>query len=136
MSMQPQTCGQGLAEHAALPARMAGLIAALAENLETHVHALDLDDPDARAERDAYEQLAAQHRRIAAQLEAVGGEMAGYEDLPMGRHSEAALSSSEAVGSFERFAHAQDELTAQLEQWAERNRAMLEQMRGAAGGDA
>ena len=137
MSAEPQTCGQGLAENAALPKRIAVLIDALAENLETHMQALDLGDPDARAERDAYERLATQHRRIAVQLEAVGAEMAGYEDLPMGRHSEAALSSSEAVGSFERFARAQDELVALLEQWAERNGAMLEQMRGAGrGGDA
>jgi hypothetical protein len=134
MTAQPQTCGQGLAEHAVLPERIAPMIDALADNLETHVQALDLTDPDARAERDAYERLASQHRGIAAQLEAVGAEMAGYEDLPMGRHDEAALTSVEAVDAFERFARAQTELLAVLGQMDARNREMLEQMRPAGGG--
>jgi hypothetical protein len=133
MTAQPQTCGQGLAEHAALPKRIAVLIDALAENLETHMQALDLSDSDARAERDAYERLAVQHRRIAAQLEAVGAEMAGYEDLPMGRHDEAALSSPQAADSFERFVRGQGELLALLEQMEAHNREMLEQMRAAGG---
>ena len=36
------TCGQGLAEHSVLPAKVGELIASLAEILEFHTKALDL----------------------------------------------------------------------------------------------
>jgi hypothetical protein len=133
---EQQTCGQGLAEHAVLPKRMADLIDSLAQNLETHMEALDLSDEDARTEHDAYSRLVAQHRQIAAQLEAVGREMAGHEELPMFRHDHAAMTSQRAVDSFERFVTAQSELLGVLEQGVTREREMLNQMREASpGGD-
>jgi hypothetical protein len=126
---EPQTCGQGLAQHAVLPDRIAELIASLAENLEVHMEALDLSDEEARTEHDAYSRLVAQHRRIAAQLTAVGREMADQEELPMGRHDEAAMTSQRAVDSFERFVAAQSALLGVLEQGVTREREMLKQMR-------
>jgi hypothetical protein len=50
---QQQTCGKGLAENAVLPARLGAVTGALADVLEAHVKALDLDDENARAEHDA-----------------------------------------------------------------------------------
>jgi hypothetical protein len=132
---EQQTCGQGLAQHAVLPERIAELIAALAENLEVHMEALDLSDDEARIEHDAYSRLVAQHRQIAAQLAAVGQEMADQEELPMGRHDEAAMTSQRAVDSFARFVAAQSELLGVLEQGVPREREMLEQMREASRGD-
>jgi hypothetical protein len=55
---EPRTCGEGLAQRSALPARVSALTAAMAEVLETHQQTLDLTDDNARAERIAYQQLA------------------------------------------------------------------------------
>jgi hypothetical protein len=124
------TCGQGLAEHAAVPLALAKLIDALAENLERHMPALDVADDAARQEHDAYASLAAQHRQIAAQLYEVGEEMAGYRDLPMGRHDEARLASPEVLEAFERFVAAEKDALALLDGGVRRDEAMLRQARG------
>ncbi|HZC13428.1 MAG TPA: hypothetical protein VE270_05335 [Thermoleophilaceae bacterium] len=132
---EQQTCGKGLAQHAVLPERIAELIAALAENLEVHMEALDLSDEEARIEHEAYSRLAAQRRQIAAQLEAVGQEMADQEELSMGRHDKAVMTSQRALDSLERFVGAQTELLHVLEQGVAREREMLSQMREASRGD-
>ena len=119
------TCGKGLAERSALPLRLAGLIDALAENLELHMTGLDLDDANARKERDAYARLAGQHRAIAAQLRAAGEEMASYRDLPMGQHDEAVMASPDILAAFEKFMRMEEEVGELLASWVERDRAML-----------
>jgi hypothetical protein len=45
---EPPTCGKGLAENSALPALMGKLLAAMVENLEAHMKALDLTDQNSR----------------------------------------------------------------------------------------
>jgi hypothetical protein len=59
------TCGIGLAQHAAIPARMAEMFEGLAETLELHRRMLVLDDPNARKEDDVYRDLAARWKQIA-----------------------------------------------------------------------
>jgi hypothetical protein len=124
MDDQP-TCGKGLAEHSALPAKLAELEDALAENLELHQKTLDLSDDSARKEFDAYVKLARKHRSIAAQLREAARQMAGYRDLPMGRHDERALADPKIVEAFERFVKVEDELLNQLRAAVERDRQML-----------
>lgn len=51
MSCNP--CGEGLAHHAALPARLAELRSAVAENLEAHLTALDPNDSQSQPEHQA-----------------------------------------------------------------------------------
>src|SRR3954452_24306874 len=75
------TCGKGLAANADLPAKLAGLLAARADVLEQHMKALDLTDPASRQERDAYDSLAGTHREIAAELDRMAQQMAGYRSL-------------------------------------------------------
>jgi hypothetical protein len=70
------TCGKGLAEHSALPAKLGELTAAIAENLEVHRKALDLTDENARKEYEAYVKLAQEYRTIASQLQATAEHMA------------------------------------------------------------
>jgi hypothetical protein len=132
MSEQP-TCGQGLADHAPLPAKLGELNASVAENLEVHMQALDLKDENAKKEHGVYLKLANDHRKIAAQLQAASGEMAGYRDLPMGRHEQQALSSPQVVEAFEHFVKVEQELLALLQQRVEQDRKMLVEMRGAGG---
>jgi len=124
MDDQP-TCGKGLAEHSALPAKLADLEDALAENLELHQKTLDLSDENSRKELDAYVRLAGQHRSIASQLRATAGEMAGYHNLPMGRHDERALADPRLIRAFAKFLRAEQELQTQLQRAVERDQQML-----------
>jgi hypothetical protein len=126
------TCGRGLAEHSALPAKLGELIAALADNLEVHQKTLDLSDERSRQELDAYVKLAREHREIAGRLHEVARHMASYRDLPMGRHDERALGDPRGVEAFASFVRVERELLAQLEAAVERDEAMLGAMSGGA----
>src|SRR5262249_3328461 len=97
------TCGKGLAEHAALPAKLGALTDAMAVVLETHMKALDVSDDAARREHEAYKRLAKEQHSIAAQLKATAMKMTACRNLPMGRHNERAMIGREAVSSFKTF---------------------------------
>jgi hypothetical protein len=127
---EPQTCGEGLAEHSAVPRLLAELVDALAENLERHMPALDLTDDDARAEHTAYERLAGRHRRIAADLHSAAEEMASHRELPMGPHDMDVLSSPAVADAFARFIAAERALAAHLERSLASDEQMLRRMRG------
>jgi hypothetical protein len=119
------TCGKGLAERSALPAKLAELMAATAENLEAHQKTLDLSDENSRTELDAYVRLAKEHRSLAAQLESTAQRMAAYRDLPMGRHDEQALAHPQLVEAFASFVQVEQELLTQLRRAVERDQLML-----------
>jgi hypothetical protein len=119
------TCGKGLAEHSALPAKLAELTGALALNLEVHQRTLDLSDENSRREHDAYVRLAREHRDISARLAEVARHMASYRDLPMGRHDERALADSQGLDAFATFVRAERELLDLLEAALRRDESML-----------
>ena len=123
------TCGKGLAENSILPARLGNLLGAMAENLEVHRKALDLSDPNSQAEHEAYAKLVQQLREAAGQLESVANQMAGYRDLPMGKHDEQAMTHPRVAETFEKFVRRKHELLSLLEQTAERDHQLLEMMR-------
>lgn len=122
------SCGQGLAEHAALPALVGELIDAVAENLELHMSSLG-EDVNARREYDAYASLAKQHRQLGAALRALGAEMVSYRELPMGAHDVAVLSTPAAAAAFEQYVIARRQLEAALKVIGEADDQMLELMR-------
>ena len=126
-----RTCGQGLAEYAALPGKLADLTEAAAGIFEIHTEALDADDPGSRPEIEAYRELAEEHRRTAAGLRETARRMAGYRDLPMGKHDAGVMSSPRAVQAFEKFVALEEELSSLLRERLEADRMMLAQMRGA-----
>ena len=126
---EQQTCGKGLAENSVLPARLGNLVAAMAENLAVHMNALDLRDLNSQAEYNAYEKLVNELRQTAVQLLWTANEMAGYRDLPMGRHDEIAMTQPEIRQAFEKFVIHKHELLSLLEQTAERDDQLLEMMR-------
>jgi hypothetical protein len=128
------TCGQGLAEHSVLPAKLGELIASLAENLELHMNTLDLTDENSRKEHAAYLELSREYRKIAAQLQATAKQMAGYQDLPMGRHDQKAMSSPQIRGAFEKFVTREQELEGLLQNRIDEDRRLLIEMVGAGGG--
>ena len=130
MNKQEQpTCGKGLAENSILPAKVGELIAAMAENLEAHMKALELKDVNSKQEYEAYKDLVREQREIAAKLAATAQEMEGYRDLPMGRHDEKAMTHSRVVDAFEKFVQHKRELLDLLEQSEERDDKLLEAMR-------
>jgi hypothetical protein len=132
--MEEQTCGRGLAEHSVLPAQLAEVTDAMADNLMAHMQALELDDEAARQEHAVYLRLAEEQRQAAARLRAVAGEMAAARDLPMGRHDAQTMSSPEVADAFRRFVEARQELLAVLQRMAEQDQRMLAEMRQAPSG--
>jgi uncharacterized protein involved in exopolysaccharide biosynthesis len=122
------TCGQGLAEHSALPVKLGELAASLAHNLEVHMTALDLSDETARKEHAVYQRLVQQHQAIAAELRTVGQEMADQHDLPMGKHDQGAMSSPNVAEAFETFVTAEKKLLALLQERVEEDDSMLVEM--------
>jgi hypothetical protein len=129
MSTDEPTCGKGLAEHSALPAKIGAVIGAIGEVLELHMTALDLTDERSRREHDAYRELADVHRHIASQLQATARRMAGYRDLPMGRHDMSVMASPKAAEVFAQVVKLEGELLSLLQSRVERDRAMLGEMR-------
>jgi hypothetical protein len=119
------TCGKGLAENAVLSAKLAELTASVADILEAHMPALDLTDERSKREYEVYRRLAEDHRRAGLQLEAIGKQMAGYRDLPMGRHDEKAMAAPAVVESFQKFVGLEQELLALLQRRIEQDRQML-----------
>ncbi len=93
---EPSTCRQGLASRSSLPAKLGELISAQARVLEAHVRALDPTDTDARHELDEYAAVVVAHRDVADRLTGIANQMAGYRNLPMAPHDEAAMSDSVA----------------------------------------
>jgi hypothetical protein len=121
------TCGRGLAQHAAIPAKMGSLLYALAETLELHRATLQLEDPKAGKEDDAYRDLASSYRQIAALVQKTAAQMEGYRDLPMAAHDEKAFGPAH-VEAFRKFVKAQSELLATLRTAADGDEKMLAQM--------
>jgi hypothetical protein len=122
------TCGKGLAENSILPAQISKLIAAMAKNLEVHMKALDLTDENSSAEFDAYEQLVKQLQQTALQLQLTANQMAGYRDLPMGRHNQKEMTHPRVREAFENFLMHKRELLSLLQQTAERDNQLLDMM--------
>jgi len=116
METPTETCGQGLAENSVLPAKLGELINSMAEILEIHMGALDLQDNASRLEHEAYRELAREQRKTAGALKETARRMAGYRDLPMGAHDWSVMSSPRAVAALENFVKLEEELVALLQQ--------------------
>ena len=130
---QPITCGQGLAERSAVPAKLGALSAAMADNLEKHVRTLDLTDHNAKAEHEAYEVVASALRNATAQLQVAADRMVGYRGLPMARHDEHALISREIRAAFAILIEREHDLSTLLNTLSQQDRAMLGNEPGGAG---
>jgi hypothetical protein len=128
--MEQPTCGKGLAEHSVIPGKLAELTAAVAENLEAHMKALDSQDPSSKKEHEAYVILVKEHREAAAELKATANRMAGYQDLAMGKHDESLMAGPRVRAAFEAYVRIKLELVALLQKTAEQDQKILAQMRG------
>ncbi len=120
------TCGNGLAANAILPETLGQVTRAMADVLQAHVPALDLNDANSRQEAAAYESLIRGLRQASDQLTATAQEMAGYRDLPMGRHDLEAMAGQ--VEPFKAFVQQKRRLLSLLQETDNEDRAMLMDM--------
>jgi hypothetical protein len=123
----PETCGEGLAQHATVPVKIAGLFAALAETLELHRDMIVKGDASAQAEDDAYRTLASTYRELAEQVRHAAERMAACRALPEAPHDEKAFGAAQ-LSAFDRFVGAQNALLSVLKIAAERDQKMLNGM--------
>lgn len=125
-SADQPTCGNGLAASAILPETLGQVTRAMAEVLPAHVPALDLNDANSRQEAAAYESLIRGLRLASGQLAATAQEMAGYRDLPMGRHDLEAMAGQ--VEPFRTFVREKRRLLSLLQELDNEDQVMLEAM--------
>jgi hypothetical protein len=123
------TCGQGLARHAELPRLMGHVMNAVADNLSAHLSALVSGDELVQDERRVYERLTATHRTAAEMLQAIGGEMARCNELPMGEHDIQAMSPAHVTDALEAMVRAEARLATRLQDQLTEHQAMLDSMR-------
>jgi hypothetical protein len=126
---QAPSCGAGVAQHAAIPARIAVMFEGLAETFELHREMLRLEDPNARREDEVYRDLAARWREISKQVAAAAAQMAAQRALPMAAHDESAWG-DDHLRAFEKFVTAQSQLLALLQPAAAHDEQMLAGMTG------
>jgi hypothetical protein len=127
------TCGRGLAEHAAVPAKIAEYLKCLAENLGAHLPTIDDSDANGRKERDAYAHLFSEYSELARRLAVTAEEMRGYRDLPAARHDEEALSDPSILQVFDGMVRAEVDLANSLRASADRDQELLREARAAQG---
>jgi uncharacterized protein YndB with AHSA1/START domain len=118
------TCGSGLAQHAAVPRRIAIYLDELAETLELHRAMLVLDDPKSQDEDAVYRDLATRYRDIAASLRPAADRMSAQRDLPMGTHDERKWTDKH-MKAFARFVSEQGALASLLHVAAARDEQIL-----------
>jgi uncharacterized protein YndB with AHSA1/START domain len=121
------TCGAGLAQHAAVPRRIALYLSELSETLELHRKMLVLNDPASGKEDEVYRDLATSYRRIATELKAIAERMTAQRELPIGEHDESKWSSAH-VKAFARFVQEETALAFVLDKAAHRDAKMLASM--------
>jgi hypothetical protein len=126
-----QTCGEGLADNAVLPRQLGAVGTAMADVLGYHMRALDLTDPDANAEHDAYASIVDALQSSAAELRSTAEQMARCGELPMGRHDAGVMASPDALHAFEQLVRAKQALHALLARQAAQDAEMLTRMRRA-----
>ena len=121
------SCGEGLAQHASVPAKVAPLFAALADTLELHRDLLDPTDPQAREEDEVYRELASRYRGLAQGIADAAARMASCQGLAPCPHDTSAFGSPH-LEAFQRFVKAQRELLEILRPAAERDQRFLASM--------
>ena len=108
-----------------MPAKLSELVSAIADNLEAHMRALDLNDESSREEFEVYVKIAQQHREIEGQLRETAELMAGQRALPMGRHDPAAMADPSVIAAFQKLVRVETELVELMQRMLETHRSMI-----------
>jgi hypothetical protein len=123
------TCGKGIAASAVLPEKLSAVMRALADVLENHVRALDLQEANGKAEADAYQKLIAEHRALGDGLEALAATMRRYRDLPMAGHDMTVMMDQRSIDVFATLVGREQELMTLIKERVEEYNGMLQAMR-------
>lgn len=124
----PETCGSGIAQHAAIPAAFAEMADGLARTFDLHRRMLRLEDAAARQEDEVYRELGEMWGRIASLVKEAAARMDAQRELPEAPHDESAWGPEHAA-AFEKFVKSQSHLLALLRIAAERDEQMLASIR-------
>jgi len=124
LSADAPSCGEGIAQHASIPAQIGVMFEGLAETFELHRKMLKRDDPNAHVEDEVYRKLATSWREIATLVQKAAAYMAAQRELPQVAHDESAWG-DDNLRAFEEFVRAQSRLLALLRVAAERDAQML-----------
>ena len=122
---QTAACGEGLAKNAVLPEKLSELMASMAEVLSQHLGTLELDDPGAKSEHAAYQQVIALQRRVSALSKALADDMRQFATLPPAAHDFGRLSTAEMTTTLRDLVRRKEELTTLLADQLQQDRAML-----------
>ena len=125
---QPATCGEGSAVNAVVPERIAALLSTMANVLQNHTRALNVDNANARRERDTYERLVSDQRAIASSLSALVAAMRASRELPPAPHDEHVLADQRSIDVFGEFIAAEEEMLVLLQEGVSSHRTMLSAM--------
>lgn len=126
---EESTCGQGIAAHAALHARLGSMLEIVGLNLELHLGSLDPADEPSKPEYAAYTVLVQRHRDLSRELRSLAELMTSYRGLPMASHDPGVLGSPEVIAAFESLVREQEKLVELLRGWIDRDRAVPEEAR-------
>lgn len=121
------TCGEGVAQHAAIPAKLALMFEGLAETFALHRNMLELEDEHARKEDEVYRDLAARWSQVARQVRETAELMLAQRTLPMGAHDESGWG-PDNLAAFAKFVRAQGQALALLRVAQEHDERMLRSM--------
>ena len=131
-SQNEPTCGKGIAASAGLPETLAGFMRAMADMLQSHVRALDPNEPNGKAEMDAYNQLVSEHRSLGDRLDALAALMRGYRDLPVAGHDMDVIMDQRSFDVFAALVAREQELSALMQERVKEHGEMLEADRSGA----
>ena len=120
------TCGKGIAAGASLPEKLAAVMHAMADMLESHVRALDPDEPGGKAEIDAYDRLVLEHRGIGDRLDTLAALMRGYRGLPAAAHVMDVIMDQRSIDAFAALIAREQELSALIRERVKEHAEMLE----------
>jgi hypothetical protein len=123
------TCGKGIAASAVLPERLSAVMRALADVLQNHVRALDLQEVNGKVEADAYQKVIAEHRAAGDQLGTLAATMRSYRDLPMAGHDMTVMMDQRSIDVFAALVGREQDLLALMKERVEEYDGMLQAMR-------
>lgn len=123
------TCGKGIAASAGLPETLAAFVRAMADMLQSHIRALDPDEPHGRIEIDANSRIVSEHRSLGDRLDALAALMRGYRDLPVAGHDMDIIMDQRSIDVFAALVAREQELSALLQERVKEHGEMLQAMR-------
>ncbi len=96
-------------------------MASVAEIIELHMKALDLQNKKARKEYRSYAQLAKEHRDISRSLQGIADELERFRKTARGKPNADALSDANILAAFEKFMKAEKKVIGLLQKRMRRN---------------